>query len=146
MKKRVRYLINKRMQLGWTLKFLFTALIFALFIGFSVYITVWPVVSGTIPKGLMDLVKSQILFRMLFFAIPAIFVIIAYAIVMTHRIAGPLYRLEVTLDKLVKGEDADLITLRKNDELQEIAGKTNDLILLLKASKTPKKEVSPPPP
>jgi len=59
MKRRIRghYLIKKRMQLGLSFRFLFLTILFSLFIGFELYISIWPVVSGLIPKDLMDLVK-----------------------------------------------------------------------------------------
>ena len=147
MKIRIRrhYLIKKRMQLGLTFRFLFLTILFSLFIGFEVYITIWPIVSGVIPKDLMGLVKYQIFFRLLLFAFPVIFVIVASSIVFSHRIAGPVYRFEQTLDKLIKGEDAEYIQLRKGDELKGLAGRLNELIHTLGKSKDPMKKDNPPP-
>ena len=142
---RHHYLIKKRMQLGLTFRFLFLTILFFLFIGFEAYITIWPVVSGLIPKDLMGLVKYQIFFRLLFFAFPVIFVIAASSIVFSHRIAGPIYRLEQTLDKLIKGEDTEYIQLRKGDELKGLAVRLNELIRILGKSKDPMKKDSPPP-
>jgi sensor histidine kinase YesM len=62
-------------------------------------------------------------------------VIIGFTIVFTHRIAGPIYRFELTLDRLNQGEDVPLIKLRPGDELKELAEKINDMILLIKNSK-----------
>jgi len=147
MKRRIRrhYLIKKRMQLGLTFRFLFLTILFSLFIGFELYISIWPVVSGLIPKDLMDLVKYQIFFRLLFFAFPVIFVIVASSIVFSHRIAGPIYRFEQTLDKLIKGEHTEYIQLRKGDELSTLATKLNELIRIAGKSKDPMKKDSPPP-
>lgn len=147
MEKKIRhhYLIKKRMQLGLTFRFLFLTILFFLFIGFEAYITIWPVVSEVIPKDLMDLVKYQIFFRLLFFIVPVIFVIAASSIVFSHRIAGPIYRFEQTLDKLIKGEDTEYIQLRKGDELKGLAVRLNELIRTLGKSKNPMKKDSPPP-
>jgi len=145
MKKRVHYLIKTRMQFDWTLRFLVLTIIFALFIGFEVYITMWPVISPLIPKFLMSHVTYQICYRLLFFSIPIIFVIGVFVIVFTHRFAGPLYRLELTLDRVIQGEDVEPIILRKNDELQDLIMKINELILMVKESKNPAKEDAPPP-
>jgi len=134
-KKRVHYLIKKRLQLGLTFRFLFLVILFSFFIGFEVYITIWPVVLGAIPKDLMNLVRYQIFFRLICFSFPVIFVIVAFSIVFTHRIAGPLYRLERTLDILIQGEDVEHISLRKGDELQGLATKINELIRIVKRSK-----------
>jgi sensor histidine kinase YesM len=135
-RRRLRnYLIKKDIQLGLTYRFLFILILFSLFIGFQAYIIIWPVVSGFISKELMNLVRHQIFIRLLFFSLPFIVVIIGFTIVFTHRIAGPIYRFELTLDRLNQGEDVPLIKLRPGDELKELAEKINDMILLIKNSK-----------
>ena len=129
------YLIKKRMQLGLTFRFLLLVILFSLFVGFEVYITVWPVVSKVISEDLITLVKHQIFFRLFFFSLPLIFVIVAFSIVFSHRIAGPVYRIEQTLDKLIQGEDTGCIHLRPGDELRELAAKLNDLIRIVAKSR-----------
>jgi signal transduction histidine kinase len=135
MRNRVHYLTNKRMQLGLTLRFLLVTLLFALFVGFEVYITIWPVVSEVIPGNLVALVRYQIVYRVFFFSIPLVFVITAFSIVFTHRIAGPLYRLETMLDRFLKGEDIEDIQLRKEDDLHALAQKINALLSMVRDSK-----------
>jgi hypothetical protein len=56
-------------------------------------------------------------------------------ILLSHGVAGPLYRIELTLDKLIQGEDVEYIHLRKDDELKELAEKINRLIPIVKKSK-----------
>ena len=126
------YLIKKRMQLGLTLRFLFLTILFTLFIGFEAYITIWPVVSEIIPENLVSLVRYQIFFRLFLFIFPVIFVIAGFSIVFSHRIAGPIYRFEQTLDNLTQGKEVEFIHLRKGDELQELAAKINEIIRLVK--------------
>jgi phosphoenolpyruvate synthase/pyruvate phosphate dikinase len=48
--------------------------------------------------------------------------------------AGPLYRIERTIDEVVRGEDVEFIRLRKKDEqeLKNLAEKINKLIELIK--------------
>ena len=145
MRIRRHYLIKKRLQFGLTSRFLFFTILFSLFIGFEVYITIWPVASGFISEDSMELVKHQIFFRFLFFVFPIIFVIVAFSIIFSHRIAGPIYRFEQTLDKLIQGEDVEYIRLRKNDELKGLAAKLNELIRIVKKSRDPMKKDSPPP-
>ena len=134
-KTRKRYLIKKRLQLGLTFRFLFLTILFSFFIAFEVYITIWPVVSGAIPEDLMNIVRYQVFFRSLCFILPVIFVIAAFSIIFSHRIAGPIYRFEQTLDKLIQGEDVEVIKLRPGDELEELATKLNELIGMVKKSK-----------
>jgi hypothetical protein len=142
MVRRRRYLINKRMQLGLTTRFTFLTVLFSAFIAFEVFITIWPVVSGLIPGPLMHIVRHQIFMRFVVFIIPVIFVITGFSIVLTHRIAGPLYRLEKTLDAFMEGQDVGDIRLRKNDELKGLAERINELMRMAKEARTSKKDAS----
>lgn len=53
------------------------------------------------------------------------------AIIGTHRIAGPLYRLERSLTSMSEGDLSDTIYLREKDEGKELAQKINDFNTLL---------------
>ncbi len=53
------------------------------------------------------------------------------AIIGTHRIAGPLYRLERSLTSMTEGDLSDTIYLRQKDEGKELAQKINDFNALL---------------
>ena len=135
MKRRRNYLIKKRMQLGLTLRFTIVIVLFSFFIGLEVYITIWPVVSEFIPEKLLGQVWQQIFFRGACFIFPILFVVGVLSILLSHRIAGPLYRIERTLDKIIQGEDTEFITLRKGDELQDLAGRINELMIFIKGHK-----------
>ncbi len=52
-------------------------------------------------------------------------IVIVASIFITHRIAGPLYRLEKSLDEMIKGNISVNTTLRLKDEGQELARKMN---------------------
>ncbi|MBW2171383.1 MAG: hypothetical protein JRF69_05275 [Deltaproteobacteria bacterium] len=145
-KKRVHYLINKKMQLEFTARFLVVTVLFSLFIGFLAYVTIWPVTEAFVPEGLIGLVKHQILIRTILFLIPAIGVIIGFGIVISHRIAGPLHRIERTIDEVVRGEDVELIRLRKKDEqeLKNLADRINKLIGVIRELRGTATTDSPP--
>ena len=128
----VPFSIKYRAQLKNPFRLYLVAIIFASFIVFELYITVWPVVSSYISEGEITLVRSQILFRLLCFSLPIIFVLAAFIIIFSNRIAGPIYRLERTLDELLKGENVEPIYLREKDEFKELVSKINDIILLVK--------------
>ena len=120
------------MQLGVTIRFMMVTILFALFIGFEVYISIWPVVSEFVPKEVMHLVRRQVLVRTALFLIPIILVIASFTILISHRVAGPLFRIQRTIDDLVRGEDVQDIRLRKKDELKGLAAKVNELIALVR--------------
>jgi len=127
------YLIKKGLQLGLTVRFLLLSILFALFIAFEVYISIWPIVMAYVPKDLIGLIRHQLLFRSILFAVPIIFIIGIIVIIFSHRIAGPIYNIEQKLKKLADGEDAGSIKLRKGDEFQELAEAINKLIPMLKS-------------
>ena len=52
--------------------------------------------------------------------------LVAAAMLLTHRIAGPLFRLEKALDNMLQGKLDDTIYLRTNDEGKDLAKKIND--------------------
>jgi signal transduction histidine kinase len=135
-KRRKNVLTNKGLQFRIARHFLLLIILFSLFVGFEVFVSIWQVVSDTIPDNSAALVRNKILFRMVVFAIPVACVIVACSIVLTHHIAGPLYRLEKKLQKLAKGEDVDYIQIRKNDELKGLTSTINDLIRSLKSKNT----------
>jgi methyl-accepting chemotaxis protein len=55
-------------------------------------------------------------------------IIIPYSLIYSHKIAGPIYRLEQSLDFLLKGEMDFIIVLRRKDEFKYLANKMNALI------------------
>ncbi len=76
---------------------------------------------GSTPAILM---KQFVRAHWLFVVGGGLMVIIA-SIFITHRIAGPLYRLEKSLDEMIKGNISINTTLRQKDEGQELARKMN---------------------
>jgi signal transduction histidine kinase len=58
----------------------------------------------------------------------ALFIIWFMALELSHRIAGPIYRLEKELDSRLNGKEINPIKLREGDELKVLADKINSLI------------------
>ncbi len=73
----------------------------------------------------MMLLKKTLAANWVFIVIGSSFLVVA-AMLITHRIAGPLFRLEKALDNMLKGKLDDTIYLRTNDEGKDIAKKIND--------------------
>jgi methyl-accepting chemotaxis protein len=55
-------------------------------------------------------------------------IIIPYSLFYSHRIAGPIFRLERSIDLMLGGEMDFVISLRKNDEFKYLGDKMNSLI------------------
>jgi methyl-accepting chemotaxis protein len=71
------------------------------------------------------LLKETLAAHWLFLVIGGAF-LVAAAMLVTHRIAGPLFRLEKTLESMLKGNLNDTIYLRTTDEGKDLAKKIND--------------------
>lgn len=52
-------------------------------------------------------------------------VVALVTLILTHRVAGPFYRFEKSLDNMVKGDISHKIILRKKDEGKDLAEKLN---------------------
>ena len=60
--------------------------------------------------------------------LPALSLLILWcALVISHRFAGPIERLEADLDRILAGETNHRIRLRKNDDLKGVADRINAL-------------------
>jgi len=75
------------------------------------------------------LVLAQTVWPALAVLIPAVAV---FSIYLTHRLAGPLFRIEQTARELIRGNLALRIRFRKGDELHELAGLLNEVLDSLK--------------
>ncbi len=144
MKRRVNYLINKKFQLAFAGRFVLITTLISGFIGFQLYAIVWPVVSRFVPEQTMAFVRHQIFFRGILFLSLAALLIIAISIVISHRLAGPIFSIERTITRIVKGEKVEFIRLRKNDEFKGLAKKINGLITIIKDLKEPPSTGNPP--
>ncbi|MCD4742964.1 MAG: methyl-accepting chemotaxis protein [Desulfobacteraceae bacterium] len=51
--------------------------------------------------------------------------VIIITLFLSHRVAGPFYRFEITLDEMINGDLSQTICLREKDEGKELAGKIN---------------------
>jgi signal transduction histidine kinase len=122
-RKIINFLIRYHLQARITLKFAILAFIFALIGELLVYLVELPMMKTL--SGGSNIHMPMFLF---WYNIPLLLVVILAGIVITHRIAGPVYKIEQKLDHVIQGEDSTPIRLRQGDELQELADKINVLI------------------
>jgi len=122
------FLINEKMQLTLTFRFLMLAIIFTIFIGMLMFFVIWPVVRIYIPPALVNVMIQQLLSKLYSTSFVLLLIIAGFSIIFTHRIAGPVYKLEKTLERVINGEDVHQVYLRDGDELQELASKINRVI------------------
>lgn len=79
------------------------------------------------------LMQSVLAAHWIFIVLGGAFLVLA-AMLITHRIAGPIFRFEKALDNMNSGNLCDTIYLRGKDEGKELAGKINAFNLQLSQS------------
>lgn len=129
--KRRIYLIKTRFQLkyaGMILLFMFVA---AWIVGSTVYYTGWLLMgeklANVYPQGrlvsIMRMIDLTLILRLLLLT-PLVALL---SIFLSHKIAGPLYRVEKFIKAVARGDLSTKLRLRQGDELQELAEAINDM-------------------
>jgi len=134
--KRTKYFIHKRFQLQYLGLFLVLSILIIVMASATVYVSTYDVMKEKLenvyPQSELRPIIRQTnfaLFRNLILLIPVIAVGSVY---LSHKIAGPLYRIEKSIEQIAKG-DLDLkVKLRKGDEFKEMAHALNHMISELK--------------
>lgn len=129
--KRRNYFINKEFQ-G---RYIFNYFILAI-IGSLLFLGVFSFFSSNTLSIIYDnyhlqlgltpgiLFKKMLTTQWLFIVIGGALVVIV-TLIMTHRVAGPFYRFEKTLDEMIDGDISNKIYLREKDEGKSLAQKIN---------------------
>lgn len=134
--QRRRFVVKPGFQLRYTGIILLSVFVVSvLCIGTTYYLSMSMLgekLANVYPQGRLIVtlrqINSMIIYRLVFLA-PLVILI---GILLSHRIAGPAYRIEKTLREIGKGNLDVYIKLRKYDELVGIANAVNDMTFDLK--------------
>lgn len=135
--KRKKRFIKKAFQTDFAVKFLILiAVESALAIALFVYLSRGTVITGYSAGRLVMERTGEYFLPSLLLANLAVIGVTAIAgfVVMlaySHRIAGPLYRFEQTIDEMSAGDLTGRFGLRAGDQLEELSARINALILRL---------------
>ena len=137
--KRTRLFILKRFQIRYISLIFIFMFATAILTGYTVYVTTWIMfgekLAAVYPQGLlMDIVRkvNAALFLRLVFLSPLVILI---GLVLSHRIAGPIFSIKRFLKKVANGTYDETLKLRKNDELQDVAESLNRLVAKLSSDR-----------
>lgn len=127
--RRTQYFVAKKFQLryvGMILALVFlTAIMCSYLIYYTMMVTMGDKLANVYPQGrlmsIVNTVNARILVSMLLVA-PLITVIGIYA---SHKIAGPIDRIERFLGSMAGGDFSQILTLRKKDELISLVNGIN---------------------
>lgn len=137
--KRRRYIVDSRLQFKYVGLVVSFALISAFLAGYSVFSAGWGMMgeklANVYPQGhLMAIFRAVnlTLARNIMLLLPFIVVI---SVLFSHRMAGPIIRIERVLDEIANGNFDVNVTLRKKDELKRVAEAINKMRAGLKENK-----------
>jgi len=133
--KRKNYFIKKEFQIRFILKFCALVVMGAIFSGVILFSYVFyrgTVTTAFINSRLSIVTTADYILPVLMIASLAAIILIGLVTVITvmylsHRIAGPLFRIEKSLEEISSGNLGLKINLRATDEIQRMAGKINEM-------------------
>jgi len=136
--KRKQYLVAKRFQLkyvGLILALMFlTAAFCSYVVYYSMMILMGEKLANVYPQGRLMAIVNTVNFRIMlsmFYISPMIIVI---GIFLSHKIAGPVFRIERTLNNMAEGDLSAILALRKGDEMTSLADAINRVTESMKAA------------
>lgn len=146
---RRQYLIKKGLQFRYIGIVFSLALLASVVTGYTVFATGWTLLgeklANVYPQGRLIYVirtTNLALIRNLLFVSPFIFFL---GLLFSHKIAGPVYRIEKSIEEIAKGNLALRIKLRKGDEFWDLADiintMTENLSVSIKSNKNAVSEI-----
>jgi signal transduction histidine kinase len=132
-KRRIK-IIRPKLQMKLTLTFVGLTLL-ALMLQFMVFLRTMTTIAVSLPADhdvLMDAMPEVLLQSLLLtfcVVVPLVFVV---GVLLTFRIAGPVYRFETYIKQILRGENPGECRLREGDELGELCGLINQVTLPLR--------------
>ena len=137
--RRRKRLINPRLQLKFVAIFACIAAVAVLFQAMVVN-RILVQISDDLPHDgdLLAAELSEVLFSGLGYTLLLLLpLVVSLGVLATFRIAGPLYRFEVYLGQLARGEEPGPCRIRRDDELHELCAAINRAVPVLKGEAPP---------
>ena len=123
------FLIKKKVQLKFALVISLILLVMLVFFQIQTYFTL----KSIMIYKLTEVAAVKIRFFQIIFGLIYILIIALFSITISHKIAGPIYRLEKDVKELgIDGDLTRVFGLRKRDEMQELAEALNIMVSSLR--------------
>lgn len=134
--RRKRLIISSGLQFRYVGGVLFAMLFVSLVVGYFIYQNIWNVLLNESRYNdwspFLNAVKDQT-DRQIFFGVAiSIVLMMVVSVYMSHKIAGPLYRLKKCFLDVAKGDLSFEMRLRKGDELTDLVDDFNGMMHSLK--------------
>lgn len=125
--RRKNYMIDKSFQGKFIVKFCLVVMLASLLTGMLIYYfnlqttTVAFENSKVVVKSTSDFILPIMVQILIMVTVAASFAAASVTLFTSHKIAGPVYRLKIELERMKKGDLTTDVQLRANDQLQKAA-------------------------
>jgi len=134
--KRTQYFTAKKFQLKYVgiilLLISLTAIMCSYVIYYTMMLTMGDKLSNVYPQGRLMAIVNMVNFRILLSMLLVTPLVTMIGIYYSHKMAGPIYRIEKFLGSVADGDLSLSLTLRKNDDLVSVADGINGVIESIK--------------
>lgn len=140
-RKLSNYLLDKRLQLRYVLFVTILSGIIAAALGYLIY-SQSATASDSLARAMDDPLFAEVkataiaelhsedrilVYKMIGLGIGLIVILSAYLVIMTHKVAGPLYKVSMYFDRMAAGRLGNVTALRKGDMLQDFFGNFREM-------------------
>ena len=129
--RRVLVLVNKEFQLGLTFFILSIFFIQNLLIVGAIYLWsdgIFKLISNDEIAHQVSTYRYQLIFFLLLFSIISLAIVYVIMIFKTHKIAGPIYKLKLTLNRSKESGVVEKLIFRGGDYFSDLPSVYNDTI------------------
>ena len=134
--KRSRYIVNKRVQYSMGLVLISYFIVILLVVGIALFGPLFFSLNNKeMSLDVKSIIADQILYMHLYFWPAFIFVsciLVIHSILVSHRMAGPLYRFGLFFKKIREGDVSETISIRKHDYLHPEKDMMNEMIISIR--------------
>ncbi|MBI5167067.1 MAG: hypothetical protein HY998_04930 [candidate division NC10 bacterium] len=135
--RRRNFLVRPSFQIKYAVYIVSFLFIYTFLLGFLIFYPLQQALQGSSSLEERVLISREVLIlhkRLWPWFFAVILLVGVHSILTTHRIAGPLFRVETTLRRIIQGDFSQRIKLRRHDEFLEFEELINQLAERLEAS------------
>jgi len=142
--RRKQYFVAAKFQtryIGLILALMFLAVVMCSYVVYySMMVTMGEKLATVYPQGRLISIVNMVNLRILLVFLMITPFVVIIGIYLSHKIAGPIFRMERFLGRVASGDLSQRLTLRKGDELVNLAEGINKVIESVKASLAKEKD------
>jgi signal transduction histidine kinase len=130
--RRNRYIVETGFQLRFVTQILLFMFLAAFISAATIYYSIWMELGDKLakvyPQGRLMTIFYATNVKLIFYLGGVSVLVFIVGMLLSHRIAGPVYRIKKNLEEMIAGNYSLRFNFRKNDELHDVAEVLNRLL------------------